>query len=403
MKEEKSISPLLVWLMAIGSCLSVSNIYYNQPLLADMLKTFHASQKEIGMVPLCTVLGYGFGLLFVVPLGDMMEKKRTILQSLVLAFIFLLLVCFSVNLTMLLISSFFLGVFSIIPQLLIPFAAHLAKPEERGKVVGTVMSGLLIGILLSRTLAGFIDIHGGWRIVYGMASVFMVILFLGLWKGLPSYTPEFKGHYGDLLISVWEMAKKYPSLRESAGIGFFLFAALNLFWSTLIFILKIPPYHFDADTAGLFGLIGAAGALAAPIFGRITDRRGTRPVIILGIVLEFISFILLYALGMHLWILIVFVFLMDLGQQGTHISNQTRIFSLDPNARSRVNTVYMFTAFMGGALGSGLGATALSMGGLKGISLAGLALVMMALICFLLLGRVKQKSNLVPMEIPIEH
>jgi len=394
MNKETPIPKLLVWLMAIGTCLSVSNIYYNQPLLADMLKTFHSSQKEIGWVPLLTVLGYGFGLLFVVPLGDMMEKKITILLSLVLAFIFLLLVSFSVNLTMLLVSSFFLGVFSVVPQLIIPFAAHLAAPGERGKVVGTIMSGLLIGILLSRTLAGFIDVHGGWRIVYLMAAAFMILLFLGLWKGLPNYKPEFQGHYGDLLISVWKIAIQYPSLRESAGIGFFLFAALNLFWSTLIFILKIPPYHFEADTAGLFGLIGAAGALAAPIFGRISDAKGPRPVIIMGIILEFISFILLYLFGSHLFILILFVFLMDLGQQGTHISNQTKIFSLDPAARSRINTVYMFTAFMGGALGSGLGATALAYEGLKGLSIAGFSLVILALTCFLGLGKRSEKNSI---------
>lgn len=393
MNQDKLIPTLLVWLMAIGTCLSVSNIYYNQPLLADMQKTFHASQNLIGLVPLVTVLGYGFGLLFVVPLGDMMEKKKTILISLSMAFIFLLLVSFSVNLLMLLLSSFFLGVFSVVPQLIIPFAAHLAAPQERGKVVGTVMSGLLIGILLSRTLAGFMDIHGGWRMVYFMASGLMVLLFWGLWKGLPEYKPSFQGHYGDLLISVWEIAKKYPSLRESAGIGFFLFAALNLFWSTLVFILKIPPYHYGADTAGLFGLIGAAGALAAPLFGRFSDKRGPRPVIILGIILESISFILLYFFGLHIGILILFVFLMDLGQQGTHISNQTKIFNLDPEARSRLNTVYMFTAFMGGALGSGLGATALSFGGLRGLSLAGFSLVILALLSFLFLGKMANQKK----------
>ncbi len=368
--------------MSIASCLVVSNIYYNQPLLSDMMHEFHVTQKTIGLIPIVTLFGYAIGLLLLVPLGDMLERKKTILISLALAFLALILVAVSVNLLMLLISSFLLGVFSCVPQLLIPFAAHLANPAERGKVVGKVMSGLLIGILLSRTLAGQIDFWFSWRMIYWLATLFMVIIWVVLFKLLPENKPTFQGNYSDLLKSLIDLIKTYPSLRESAIIGALLFAALNAFWSTLVFVLKIPPYHYGAQTAGLFGLLGAAGALCAPFVGKLADKKGPKLIIGTGIILELVSFLMLLFFGLHLTAMIAFVLLMDLAQQSVHISNQTKVFALNQEARSRLNTVYMFTAFCGSAIGSAIGSYAFSIAGLTGIAGSGILFLIIAFITF---------------------
>lgn len=348
---------------------------------------FHVTQKSIGLVPILTLSGYAIGLLLLVPLGDMIERKKTILISLALAFIALILVASAVNFQMLLVSSLLLGIFSCVPQLLIPFAAHLANPSERGRVVGKVMSGLLIGILLSRTLAGQIDAWFNWRMIYWLATVFMVIIWILLFKLLPENKSSFEGNYPDLLKSLVQLIKAYPSLRESAIIGALLFASLNAFWSTLIFILKVPPYHYGAQTAGYFGLLGAAGALCAPFVGKLADKKGPRIIIGYGILIEIISFLILMFFGLHLLGLIVFVVLMDLAQQSVHISNQTKVFALDPQARSRLNTVYMFTAFCGSAIGSAIGAYAFSIAGLTGIAMSGIIFLLMALGTFWFFSR----------------
>lgn len=385
--NNKHISSLLVWTMSIASCVVVSNIYYNQPLLVDMMHEFHVTQRTVGLVPIVTLFGYAIGLLLLVPLGDMIERKKTILISLALAAIALILVAVSVNLPMLIISSLLVGIFSVVPQLLIPFAAHLANPAERGKVVGMVMSGLLIGILLSRTLAGQIDAWSNWRVVYWFAAGFMVLIWIMLFKLLPQNKSDFQGSYADLLKSLGKLIKEYPSLRESAIIGALLFATLNAFWATLIFVLKVPPYHYGAQTAGYFGLLGAAGALFAPLVGKMVDKSGPRMIIGTGMVIEIISFIVLFFFGYHLAALIAFVLLMDLAQQSIHISNQTKVFALDPAARSRLNTVYMFSAFVGSGTGSAIGSLAFSTAGLAGVAGCGIVFLLTALSVFAFYSR----------------
>ncbi len=380
--------------MAIASCLVVSNIYYNQPLLSDIMREFHVSQKTVGTIPIFTQLGYALGLLLIVPLGDMIERKKTILISLALALVMLVVVAVSPNMTILIISSLFLGIFSVVPQLLIPFAAHLANPAERGKVVGTVMSGLLLGILLSRTLAGQVEAHFGWRMIYWIATGFMVIIWTGLYFLLPTNQSSFEGSYGSLLKSIVQLIKDYPSLRESAIIGALLFGALNLFWSTLVFVLKAPPYQYSTETVGWFGLLGAVGALGAPVFGRMADKKGPRTVIFIGIGIELISFIILFFFGFQLAGMVIFVVLMDLGQQSAHISNQTKVFALNPAARNRLNTVYMFTAFSGAATGSAIGSFAFATQGLRGICIGGFLLLLAAMGVFLYYSKRSAKSEL---------
>jgi len=382
MKEESELSSVLRWTMALGICISVANIYYNQPLLADMMKDFQLSQQAIGWVPILTLLGYSLGLLWVVPLGDMLEKKITILVCLSIAMVFLIFIGLSQNPWELFLSSLGLGIFSVTPQLMIPFAAQLSRGKDSGKVVGFLMSGLLVGILLSRTFSGWIGLHMGWRWVYFIAAFLIFILIWILYFRLPQFKPEYLGNYQELFGSLFQLIRKYPSLRESAMIGFFLFAAFNLFWSTLVFILKTPPYHYGSDMAGYFGLIGAAGAIFAPILGKLADQKGPRFIIGLGILLEILSFFLLWLGGNYFPALILFVVLMDLAQQGSHISNQSKVFKLDPESRSRMNTIYMFSAFIGGSMGSAIGSWAFSHFGLKGLAGSGMGLVFLALIIF---------------------
>jgi len=369
----------LIWVMAIASCVVVSNIYYSQPLLREIRLYFHLSEQTAGLLTVITQAGYALGLLFAVPLSDMLERKRLIIFCIIMAGVMLVVVASAPNFSILCIASCLMGFFSMVPQMLIPFAANLAGDAERGRIVGTVMSGLLIGILLSRTLAGFVGAFFGWRMIYWIAAVLMIIIAFILRSLLPLSKGSYNGSYVALMRSILDLVGEYPELRSSALIGACLFAALNLFWTNLSFLLATPPYHYGADTVGLFGLLGAGGALAAPLFGKLSDQAGSQRIIYIGIGLEMISFLILLFAGFYLVALIAFVILVDLAQQMSHISNQTRVFSLQQDARSRLNTVYMFSSFMGAAFGSALGSYAWKEGRLVGICITAFLLLVVAM------------------------
>ncbi|MEN7551606.1 MFS transporter [Rapidithrix thailandica] len=369
------LSSSLVGWMAITCGLVVANLYFNQPLLAEIGKAFQKTDKQVSWIATITQLGYTVGLLLVVPLGDKLERKKLILIKLVLAAISLAVVASSQHFYTMLIASLFVGIFSVVPQLLLPMAAQLARPEKRGKIVGTVMSGLLIGILLSRTISGYVGAHLGWRAIFWIGAVVMLLLDGILAFMLPKDQPVYKGTYSHLMRSLWTLVKDQAILRKSAGVGFMMFGAFSIFWTTLVFFLEGAPYHYKSDMVGLFGLIGACGAFAAPLAGKTADRKGADFTAVFGMLIALSAFVVMGIGGNWLIALILGVILLDIGMQVTHISNQSRVFALIPEARSRLNTVYMTSAFTGSSLGSLLGSMAWHYGQWPGVCLLGFVFI----------------------------
>ena len=339
--------------MAVGSGLAVANIYYAQPLLADMGRHFGVPDRRMGLISMLSQVGYATGMLLFLPLGDRLERRSFILAMLGAVTVALLGVAAAPSFAWLAAASLAVGVTTITPQLLVPFAAHLAEPTERGRVVGTVMSGLLIGILAARTVSGVVGGSLGWRTMYGIAAAVMLALALSLKGLLPRSQPEGLGvSYLGLLRSIGGLLRDEPVLRQSCLLGAMSFGAFSAFWTTLAFHLARPPFGYGSGVVGLFGLVGIIGALAAPLAGRFADRRCPRWTIGAGLACILLSYTVLYESGGTVCGMVVGVILLDLGAQSAHVSNQSRIYAIRPEARSRMNTAYMVAYFVGGALGS---------------------------------------------------
>lgn len=369
--------------MAVGCGLSVANNYYAQPLLAEMGRYFDVDDRRMGLVAMLAQVGYAAGMLLFVPLGDQLERRGFILAMIVAATVALLGVAVAPNFAWLAVASLAVGVTTIAPQLLVPFAAHLAAPAERGRVVGTVMSGLLIGILAARTASGFVGGWLGWRTVYLIAAVVMVALAWALRRLLPRSQPEHSGvSYLGLLRSIGGLLRDEPVLRQSCLFGAMSFGAFSAFWTTLAFHLASPRFGYSSGVVGLFGLVGIVGALAAPMAGRFADRRSPRWTIGAGLICVLIAYAVLDLTGSTLVGLVLGVILLDLGVQAAHISNQARIYAIRPEARSRMNTAYMVAYFIGGAIGSYGGAWGWSRSGWGGVCLVGLAMTATGLLAF---------------------
>lgn len=354
-KKEFELSNFLIVLMSIACAASAANLYYSQPLLEQISRFFNVSSSIIGIAAMLIQIGYAIGLIFLVPLGDIKERRNLIMTMLFCSVISLLSLSISFNIWWLLLSSLIVGLTSITPMLIVPLAAHIAKPAERGKVIGSVMSGLLIGILLSRVFSGIIGSILGWQIVYRIAAGMMVLLILVFKLWLPKSVPDSSMSYKELLKSLIGLLKNQPILLESSLIGAMMFGTFSIFWTSLSFLLKSPVYNLGAQAAGMFGLAGIIGALAASMVGRIADKRSPRFTLTIAIIISFLSYICFLIFGYQMWGLIVGVILLDLGIQSAQISNQARINTLDAIARSRNNAVYMTFYFCGGALGSWLG------------------------------------------------
>lgn len=374
--------------MALSCGLVVANIYYNQPLLAAIGHDFGVPDSQASLIATATQAGYTLGMLLLVPLGDKLERKHFMLWLLGGAALCLAGAALAPTFWILAGASVLLGMCSAVPQLLLPMAAALAPEADRGRIVGRIMSGLLLGILLSRTISGFVAAHlGGWRVVFGGASGLMLALGALLAWQLPRNYPSFRGSYQELMRSLGTLVRELPALRRSALVGMGAFGGFSVFWTTLAFYLASPAYHYGSDVAGLFGLVGAAGALAAPWAGKTADARGPRYTITLGVVLALASYLVLGVAGGWVAGLVVGVLLLDVGVQSAHISNQTLIFSLRPEARSRLNTVYMTGYFTGGSLGSLAGGLAWTHYGWPGVCLVGGAFVALALAAHWFYGR----------------
>jgi predicted MFS family arabinose efflux permease len=386
--KNKAVDMRLIWLLTVAAGMAVANIYYCQPLVADMARSFALSASQAGLFVTLIQLGYGMGLLLIVPLGDSVERRSLMVLLLLLETGALLGLAFSPNLGWLAVLSLAVGFLTVVPQIILPFAASLAADEQRARIVGTILSGILIGILLARTVSGYIGATLGWRAMYGIAAGLMLVLSLVLRWALPKQPARGGLSYFQLLASLWNIVRSEPALRVTCLLGGLSFAAFNAFWVTLAFFLRTPPYHFGSDIVGLFGLVGVVGALVAPQVGQLADRTG-RPRLTIGLGLFFVllAFGIFWLCGTSLWGLILGVIVLDLGAQTNLISCQAIVQSLRPEARSRLNTVFMTTYFLCGAAGSSLGTYIWSLGKWPAVCLLGVVLPMCALLVFLLTGR----------------
>ncbi|MBA9079839.1 MFS transporter [Rufibacter quisquiliarum] len=387
-----AFTKLHLWVMTIATGMVVANLYYNQPLLGRIATTYGVTEAAAGSLAMLTQIGYAVGMLFIIPLGDMLRRKRLIMVDFAAIIISLLLAGFAVNIESLMVASFLIGATSVVPQLLIPMAAHLAKPESRGRTVGFVMSGLLIGILLSRTVSGFVGAQLGWRAMFFIAAGMMVVLWGSLYFLLPEVHPSFKGNYKNLMKSLVHLVKEQPMLRLVSLRGALCYATFGAFWTTLVFLLEEPPFNLGSASAGLFGLIGAAGALAASWMGRLSDKGNAFTITTVSIVLIVLSYVVFGLSSSSLVGLVIGVILLDLGVQATHISNQTFIFSILPEARNRLNTIYMVTYFVGGASGTFIASHAWHLWKWNGVVGVGLVFSGLALLVHLLLLKPAKKA-----------
>ena len=364
--------------MAVAAGIAVANLYYIQPLLADIGRAFGGSPSAMGVIVMLGQIGFAIGVLLFVPLGDISDRRRLILLMLTGAAISLMGVAMAPSYARLGAAIFFVGLFSVSPQMFVPFAAHLAVPERRGRAVGTVMSGLVIGILVSRTASGSIGNLFGWRTMYWMASAVTLTLAIVSALSLPRSTGSVRLSYGRLLGSMWQLIGGEPVLRESALAAAMLFGAFSAFWSMLAFRLETPPLHYGSQVAGLFGIVGIAGAAAAPIAGRLADRLNPRVNVRVALIATVAAFGILAAAGHTIAGLVAGIIVLDAGVQAGHVTNQSRIFNLRPETRNRLNTVYMVSFFLGGAAGSVLAANAWQRWGWPGVCAVGLAMPLVA-------------------------
>lgn len=372
--------------MAVASGVAVANIYYNQPMLADMARSLHVNAHQIGLAATATQIGYAAGMPLFVPLGDFVERRRLVVSLFAAVAFALAGVALSTNLTALIITSFLVGATTVIAQIMIPLATELVAPEEQGRTIGTILSGVLLGILLARTLSGFVGAHLGWRTMYWLASILAVVFSVALRFALPAIHSKSSITYKELMRSIGQLAMELPKLRQVSLVAAMFFAAFSAFWTTLVFLLERPPYHYGSEAAGLFGVIGAVGAAVAPIAGRLSDRRSPRFVVKIAVGIVLSAFAAFWALGLHLWGLVLGVILLDGGVQAAQVANQARVLSLRPEARGRVNTIYMICYFSGGSFGSLVGSWTWGRWQWPGVCVTGIACMAVAAVALVLRG-----------------
>ena len=376
-------APAPLSFLGLACAVGVSSIYFNQPLLLEMGNTFHTAAGHTGFVAVATQVGYACGLLLFVPLGDVLERRALMMRMYGAVAVALLLVAVSPSLPWLIAASVLVGLLASVTHIVLPIAPDLVNDAQRGRAIGTVMTGLLLGVLLARTFAGWVSKIHGWRFVFVLAAIVNACFVPLLWRKMPRLPPHHELAYGAAMRSLWTLWRTQPRLRESCIIGGLVFGSFSCFWTTLAFLLD-SHYKLGAGVAGTFGIVGAAGAFVAPLAGRASDKHGSRWVVATGIVTLAGSYLLLWLCELvpiprplHLGVLVVGVVVLDVGAQLTQIANQTRIFGLVPAARSRLNTVYMVVYFSGAAIGSALATLAWVRWQWNGV--CGLAIALLAL------------------------
>jgi predicted MFS family arabinose efflux permease len=356
-------------LLALAAAISVANLYYAQPLAATMATSLHVSDGAIGVALTLTQLGYALGMILLVPLGDGRERRSVIVATSFAAALSLLFVAGAPSYPLLLVACLLLGFASSLPQMVLPFAVGLVKPEARGKTIGTVMGGLLAGILLSRTASGAVASLIGWRLTFAGAAGLMLALTAVLRFALPVQHPPEPMAWGKILASLASVVRTQPILRRHALVGALGFAGFSVFWSTLSF--QLATFGHGSRTAGAFGILGLSGIVVAPIVGRISGRIRATTINAVALATVAISFAVFGFGATSLLVIGVGVVLLDAGAQANHLANQTVIFGLAPELRNRLNAIYMVCYFLGGAAGTALASVAWSVARWTGVCVVG--------------------------------
>ncbi len=365
------LSRRLVLLMAVACGAAVANIYYAQPLLSTIAHDFAVSDGTAGLLVTASQVGYAAGLVLLVPVGDLLERRRLITRILLVTALALAATAAAPSFSVLAGALVVVGLTSVVAQILLPMASHLAAERERGKVVGHVMSGLLVGILVARTASGIIAELGGWRLVFGVSAGLMLVLCGVLRLALPQVRPTTELTYPSLLRSVGKLIAQQPTLRMRMVYGVLGMGQFSVLWTTIAFLLAGSPYHYGDATIGLFGLAGLAGALAAQVAGRLADRGHHHRATGIFFVTMLGSWALIAAGASSLAALIGGIVLLDLGIQGAQITSQSVIYSLVPSARSRLTTAYMTTVFASAAISSALASTIYDSNGWSAVAALG--------------------------------
>jgi predicted MFS family arabinose efflux permease len=373
MDSRDGISRSTTLLLACATGAVVANLYYAQPLLHTIARQLSVREAAAGLVVTASQLGYAAGLVLLVPVGDIVSRRGLVPLVLLGSTVALAAMAVSPGLPALIGAAGAVGLTSVVVQILVPLAAELAPDAERGRVVGQVMSGLLLGILLSRTVAGFLAAGIGWRGVYGLAAGLSVLLAVVLRRTLPAEEARPRLSYGALLRSIGTLARQEPRLLRHAAYGALGFAAFSTFWTTAAFLLSGPHYRYSDATIGLFGLVGAAGALTASAAGRLADvGRGRLATLAFGGTIT-LSFLLLADGSRSLVALIAGIVVLDVAVQGLHVLNISEVYRLAPQARSRANSLYMTAYFLGGAAGSAISTALYESAGWSGVAAFGAA------------------------------
>jgi predicted MFS family arabinose efflux permease len=373
--------------LGVACAVGVGSIYYNQPLLLVMGESFGRGARSMEFVAVATQVGYACGILFFVPLGDVAERRSLMMRMYAGVSIALLLAALAQGLAWMVVASVLIGLMAAVTHVALPMAPDLVPQHRRGKAIGTVMTGLLLGILLARTFAGWLARLNGWRTVYVVAAVMNLMFVPIMMRAMPRMEPRASLSYRNAMRSLWTLFRTEPLLREAGTLGALTFGSFSCFWTTLAYLLH-AHYGMGPAVAGTFGVVGAAGALIAPFAGWLSDKRGTRFVVTVAGGVLTLSYVWLWgtekwrvSTAMHMVAMVLGVIALDLGAQMMQVANQTRIFGLGSEVRSRLNTIYMTMYFTGGAAGSALAGVAWWRWGWDGVCLLALGLIALAGVC----------------------
>lgn len=380
MKPNEGIASWLVLLLAIIAGVSVANLYYCQPLLNLIREDMGLTEFQVNLMPVFTQVGYALGLLFIIPMGDLYNRRTTITACFLCLIASLCCIALTHNILLLLLASLVTGFCSVAPQVFIPFVTLYAKPHEKAKKAGFILSGLLCGILGSRVVSGYVGNEFGWRVIYYVAVGAIFISAMLTLRFFPSVEPTYKGKFSTLMTSLATLAKKHPRALLYSLRSAFIFGSVLGMWACLAFRMAEAPFYQGSDTVGLLGLCGVAGALTASNVGRFVPRFGVERINMFGILCVLVSWIIMGIYHNTYAGIIAGVIIIDIGMQSVQLSNQTATIQLSPEATSRMNTIYMTTVFIGGSLGTFLAGSLWSPLGWMGTVASGISMVTLALI-----------------------